>query len=204
MNTHSFAAFRRLAALAVLGILLTVGASHSQAQVTIYAKFLDGTIGGSPWAGESTDPGRTGWAKLESFSFGFTNASIVGGATAPVAFNPGAISKAVDRLTPQIFTNLASGTPLRNTALPADLTIEFVKDAGAGPVVFFRVEMKLVYFSSQGTATNSGDDTVQENVQIQFGAVRVTNTPILPGGTLGTPVIRSWSHVLNNSTFNVP
>ena len=201
MNTHSSSAFRRLVALALLGVFLTVGASLCEAQVTIYAKFLDGA---AVWAGESTDPGRSGWAKLDSFSFSFTNPSVVGGSSAPVVFNPGAFSKPVDRLTPQIFANLASGTPLRNAALPADLIVEFVKTGAAGPVVIFRVEMKLVVFSSQGTATATADLTVQENLQLQFGAVRITNYPILPSGLQGTPQIQSWSRVLNNGSFNVP
>ena len=43
MDTHSSSALCRLVALAVLGVFLTVGASLCEAQVTIYAKFLDGT-----------------------------------------------------------------------------------------------------------------------------------------------------------------
>lgn len=108
------------------------------------------------------------------FRSALLNSTVFGGSAVPVAFNPGAISKSVDRLTPQIFTNLASGTAMRNAALPADLIIEFVKDAGAGPVVFFRVEMKLVFFTSQSTTTTTNDETVQENIQFQYGAVRIT------------------------------
>ena len=128
---------------------------------------------------------------------------MIGGGSSPVVFNPGAITKIVDRLTPQILTNLASGSALRNAALPEDLTIEFVKDSGAGPVVFFRVEMTLIVFSSQSTAASTGDNVVQEDIQFQCGAVRITTSPILANGTLGTPQSQSWSRVLNNSTFNV-
>ena len=67
MNTLRFPALRRLAALAVLGILLTVGVSRSHAQINIYARFANGT---GSWAGESTDPGRTGWVNLRSVNFG--------------------------------------------------------------------------------------------------------------------------------------
>ena len=109
----------------------------------------------------------------------------------------------MDRLTPQIFTNLASGTALRNAALPADLIIEFVKDAGAGPVVFFRVEMKLVFFTSQSTTTTTNDETVQENIQLQYGAVRITTAQILANGTLSPPRIQSWNRVRNTSAFDV-
>ena len=200
MNTLPFPAFRRLAALAALVFLLTAAAPRGLAQVTIYAKFLDGL---GNWAGESTDPGRTGWAKLDSIALSFTNPTVIGGAPGPVVFNPGALTKAVDRLTPQIFANLASGSFLRNATLPADLTIEFVKQGVAGPVVYFRVELKLVLFSSQKTDAATGDESVRENVEIQFGATKVTTWPILGNGTLGPPKIQSWSRVFNNSTFEV-
>ena len=203
MNTRFSSFTRRLLIVAVLGVFHTIGASVSSAQVTIYAKFLNGA---SPWNGESTAQGRTGWAELDSISLGasipVTIGSASGGAgVGKLVFDPIVISKVVDRLTPQIFANMASGQALTGQT-NGDLTIEFVKNVGATPTVFFRVEMKLVFFTSTGSATADGDNTVHENIKMLCGAQRVTVVPIV-GGTPQTPIVKSWSQVLNNSTFAV-
>ena len=203
MNTRFSSFTRRLLIVAVLGVFHTIGASVSSAQVTIYAKFLNGA---SPWNGESTAQGRTGWAELDSISLGASTPVTIGSATGgagagKLVFDPIVISKVVDRLTPQIFANMASGQALTGQT-NGDLTIEFVKNVGATPTVFFRVEMKLVFFTSTGSATADGDNTVHENIKMLCGAQRVTVVPIV-GGTPQTPIVKSWSQVLNNSTFAV-
>ncbi len=203
MNTKFTFAFRRIAALLVLAVALTVGASRSMAQVTIYAKFLNGL---SPWNGESTAAGRAGWAELDSISLGASTPVTIGSASGgagvgKLAFDPIAISKVVDRLTPQIFSFLASGQNLGGQT-NGDLTIEFVRPVGGTPTVFFRVELRLVFFVSTASTTTVGDDTVRENIKMLCGAQRITTVPIV-GGVPQTPVIRSWSQVLNNATFEV-
>jgi type VI protein secretion system component Hcp len=184
----------------VAALFFWLGAAWCPAQVTIYAKFLDGT---GSWGGPLTNSARVGWVTLKDFSMSFGSPAIFGGATNAATFNPAAFSKEVDRLTPQIFYSIASGAALRNSSLPADMTIEFVKNAGAGPVVFLRIEMKLVLFSSLSNSAAEFDDTVQEQIQLKFGALRLTSWPVLTDGTLGPPVIQSWSQVLGNGNFDV-
>ena len=172
--------------------------SAAQAQITIYAKFLDGA---GNWAGELTG-GRQGWTALESAVVSFSNPTAIGGATAPVNFNPVILSKAVNKLTPQIFASTVLGTAVRNLTLPADLTLEYVTEGPAGPVVFFRVEMRYLIFTSQKTATSTGSDAMQEDVEIQFGSVRLTSWPISPAGTQGTPKTDTWNRIKGTNNFN--
>ena len=194
MNTHHLPALRRLTALAVLGVLLTVGASLGRAQITIYDKFADGT---GVWAGESTDAGRTGWTNLDNVNFGATNPG-GGGVT---AFDSVVIVKKVDRLSPQIFATLASGTQLNGGAGFPDVNIEFVKVGAAGPVTFFRVELRLASFSQQSTAAGSGDDALRESVTLKNVAFRFTYWTIQPNGSQGASVVKSWSTSSNAPTF---
>ena len=185
-----------------VALLVFAGASLCQAQITVYAKFLDGT---GVWAGESTAPGRTGWAELSSLSFGGSNAVTLSGAgggasVGPHKFDDIVLTKHVDRLSPQIFITLAGGTPL-TTGSTADVTFEFVRTAAAGPVTFFRVEYMTAYFKSLKSSSAAGDDSLIENVTLLAGSVRITYWPILANGSQGTPIVRMWNAITNTPTF---
>jgi type VI protein secretion system component Hcp len=196
-RSRSFACFPLAAAL-----LLLIGGSFCQAQVTIYAKFLTGT---GVWAGESTAPGRTGWFELNDISFGGNNPVTIagGGGTGKYTIGDAVFSKVVDRLTPQIFFNLASGTSLNASGPDGDVIVEFVRTTDAGPVVFFRLEYRLAHFSQSYSSAAKGDETLNESISLAAGAVRYTYWPILGKGGQGTPIVKAWSQVLNNATFNV-
>jgi type VI protein secretion system component Hcp len=192
-----------------VALFLLIGASLGRAQgpISIYARFLDGT---GVWAGESTKPGRTGWADLMNLAFGGENAVTIGGGggggtTARLSFDDVVLAKKVDRLTPQIFANLASGSSLNANNANGDVTFEFARSfvSGGNEVTFLRVEYRLVFFTKQGSSTSEGDDIVKDNVTMTAGATRITYWPILANGSQGTPIIKSWSVVLNNNTFNV-
>ncbi len=191
----------RAAALAVV-LLLTLGASLAHAQVTIYARFANGT---GVWAGPSLDAGRTGWTNLKSVSFGTSvvvSFSGGGGTTvSPPTFDSVVLTKNVDRLTPQIFGTLAAGTPIDGGVGVADVTLEFVTQGVAGPVTYFRVELRRAYFVEQKSSAALGDDSVEEKVTLRNVAFRYTHWTLLPNGTQGTSVVRSWSTATNTATF---
>ena len=95
MKTLRFPALRRLAALAVFGILITVAAPLCRAQspISIYARFSNGT---GVWAGESTDPGRTGWTNLSEISFGADHPATLTNPGGTATFRSPALKKLVD------------------------------------------------------------------------------------------------------------
>ena len=171
------------------------------AQVSIFARFLDGT---GVWAGESAGAGRTGWIDLKSVSFGASIPVTIGGGGSTVgraSFDNIVVSKLVDRLTPQIFANLSTGTPLNGGGANGDATIEFVRTVNATPVVFFRYELKTVLFTKSLSSSIVGDATLGETVTMVANAVRYTYWPILPNGTQGTPIIKMWNQATNTATF---
>ncbi|HZJ14708.1 MAG TPA: type VI secretion system tube protein Hcp [Chthoniobacteraceae bacterium] len=206
MNIHRTAPIVRLGCFVALFLFFGVSLCRAQGPVNIYAKFLDGT---GVWSGESTKPGRKDWADLTNLSFGgktpVTFGSGGGTTTGRLTFDDIALSKKVDRLTPQIFANLASGGALNAGNSIGDVTFEFAREfvAGNGEVTFLRVEYRLVYFTAQNSSTATGDSVVNDNITMTAGATRITYWPILANGSQGTPIIKSWSVVLNNNTFNI-
>ena len=196
MNTLPFPTFRRLAALAVLGLLLTVADSRAQVPISIYARFANGT---GVWAGEITDPGRVCWVKLSAVSFGTAVAS----AGAAPTFESVVLTKTVDRLTPQIFASLTSGAPINGGPGAADVTIDFTRPSIvlSEDVTFFRIELRLVTFADQKTSASQGEEVLTETVTLKNVAFRYTLWTILTNGTQGTSVVRSWSTATNTATF---
>ena len=181
------------------GVLLMASGMSAQAQITIYARFSNGT---GVWAGELTTP-RVGWTVLKSASFGSESPPTAQGVgITPMAFKKLEIEKAVDTFTPQILVSMASGTSMGVTG--TDLTLEFEKVTQAGAVVFFKVEFENVFFSSSAMSTSTGDTELSEKVSLIYGSARYTATPILANGSLGAPVIKSWNLVSGTPTFPNP
>ena len=198
MNSLSCTRSRTALSLALL-LLACVPLAH--AQVNIYARFLDGT---GVWAGESTAPGRTNWTTLSSVSFGVETPITFGtGGTGRAVFDKVVLTKLVDRLTPQLMSALTSGTAVDAGGANADVTIEFTKPGAAGAVTFFRLEIKRAFIAKTTSAAAASDGSVSEIVTLVGGAFRYTYWPMLANGNLGTPVVKAWSQLLNNSTFAV-
>jgi len=206
MNTRRTLPIVRLGCFVALFLLIGISLCRAQGPISIYARFLDGT---GVWAGESTKPGRSGWADLTNLAFGGENAVTIGGggggSTARLSFDDIVLGKKVDRLTPQIFANLASGSSLNAANANGDVTFEFARPfvSGGSEVTFLRLEYRFVFFTKQGSSTTEDDDVVKDNVTMTAGATRITFWPILANGSQGTPIVKSWSVVLNNNTFNV-
>ena len=200
MKSLRLPAFRRVAALAVFGILLALAAPLCRAQspISIYARFSNGT---GVWAGESTEPGRTGWTNLREFSFGADNPSSVANPAGAVSFRAPALKKLVDRLSPQLFVTLALGAPLNLGTPNADLTVEFVRVVNSNPVVFFRVELRQLYINGLSSAGVDGEDTLEESVTLSSAAMRFTHWIINPNGTQGASVTKTWNVASGNQNF---
>lgn len=190
----------RFAKLLLFGcVLLIAGGMSAQAQVTVYARFSNGT---GVWAGELTAP-RVGWTVLKSAAFGSESPPMVQGVgVTAMVFKKLEIEKLVDTLTPQIMVSMASGTVVNSNG--TDLTLEFEKVTQAGAVVFFKVEFENVFFSSSQMSTATGDSELAEKVSLVYGSARYTWTPILANGALGTPVIKSWNLASGTPTFPNP
>ena len=60
-----------------------------------------------------------------------------------------------------------------------------------------------VMFSVVIGATMIAGCATTDNVTMTAGATRITYWPILANGSQGTPIVKSWSVILNNNTFNI-
>ena len=188
----------RLAFAVALLLTLTAPLCRAQSPISIYARFSNGT---GVWAGESTDPGRTGWTNLREVSFGADNSSTISNPTGTVSFRSPALKKLVDRLSPQLFVTLAIGGPVNQGAPNADLTVEFVRVVNSIPVVFFRVELRPLFINSLSSSSVEGDDTLQESVTVSSGSMRFTHWIINANGTQGTSVTKTWNVANGNQNF---
>ncbi len=185
---------RRSLSIFLLTVLLSVaGSVLSKAQVSIFAKFKDGT---GAWAGELTGD-RAGWVKMESLSVGISNTITTAGTNNKAGFDTAFITKEVDTVSPSIFGSIAAGTPV------SDVVFEFEKPGttAGSRVVFYRVEMKNVYFTRSSASPNAEDGKISEGISFTCTAMRVTYIPLLPDGTQGTPVVKSWNLTTNSATF---
>jgi hypothetical protein len=206
MNTHRTAPIVRLGCFVALFLFFGVLALPRAGAGHIYAKFLDGT---GVWSGESDKTGRKDWTDLTNLSFGGKTPSRLAAAAAPP---PGGshlmTSRSAKKWTGllrrflQTSLQAARSMPATRSAMspsssPANSWLATAKSP------FLRVEYRLVYFTAQNSSTATGDSVVNDNITMTAGATRITYWPILANGSQGTPIIKSWSVVLNNNTFNI-
>lgn len=183
----------------ILTILMGVAAPICRANVTIFAKFSTGT---GNWAGDITRVGSTGeWIELQSISTGASaEVSFTQGGVSAVSFKPVSIVKPVNKLSPQFFSSLTTGTAVPSQT-GGDVIIEFVKTVGTTRQTIMRLELDIVYFTGLDADTSQGSDDVQETLTLVYNAQRLTVWPVV-GTTLGTPKVSSWSKATGSINFN--
>ena len=81
------------------------------------------------------------------------------------------------------------------------MAIDFTRPGPSDDVTFFRIELRLVNFVDQKTSAGEGDELLTETVTLKNVAFRYTLWTILPNGTQGGSVARSWSIFNNTATF---
>jgi len=81
----------------------------------------------------------------------------------------------------------------------------YIRKAGAtAPVDYLIYKFKLVLVSQMKWAAANGDDSPQETVTFQYGALQVNYTPQTATGGPGRTVTQTWNQVTNTSTFDIP
>ncbi len=202
MKTTPSFRFPQLAPFAALFLFLVAPwPAHGQTVNKIYAKLSSGT---GSWTGPVTVPAnRAGWVELQNFSFG-TDATTTfpsGGGASPgrAFFRSLVLTKEVDRLTPQMFASLTTGTSVPQSG-QASVIVEFVGLYGANETTFLRVELKPVYLTTQKAAPSNGD-SIHEDITMVAASVRMTWWPVDSNGVQGTAISSSFNFQTNASTF---
>lgn len=99
---------------------------------------------------------------------------------------------------PYLYTQLVTGTHFN------DMVFEVVSLNGGEPMIYDKIELKLVMVSSvkaQSVDKTSGEVTYE--VKIEYGAIKRTMTDYDQFGAALPPTVINWSYVKNNNTFNV-
>jgi type VI protein secretion system component Hcp len=79
----------------------------------------------------------------------------------------------------------------------------YVGRAGAGND-YLVYHFKMVFVQQITWAGANGDDTPQETVSLQVGAIQVSYTPTSGTGTRLQPISQAWNQVTNNAVLDVP
>ncbi len=158
-------------------------------ETSIYLRLGDG---GSAIAGESSAVGYENWIKLDSVQMGpIITVSPQVWVDPKTSVNALRWTQAVDASLPVILSNLFVGS-----VVPA-ATIEFVKDAGAGPLTFMQLVLDDVRFMELDLTV--GDESIANmKGSLAYEAFRLTVWDILPGGLRG----RSTSTGFDLTTAN--
>lgn len=145
--------------------------------------------------------------EIRSFSFGIHNTISIGSATGGAGagkaqFMELTISKAVDRVSPNLLQYVGSG----NHFTQMDLYLRKAGGGGASKsgAVFLQYSFKLVSVSNVEWSGGTGDETVKEDVTFLYGALQVKYTSQKASGQQGSTYTGTWNQVKNDSNFTVP
>lgn len=131
--------------------------------------------------GESTDDKHKNEIDIESWSWGVspTSPSAAGRATSRPCVSPISFTKLLDKATPQLMVNAASGMVIPKATLTA-------RKAGEGQQEFLKIELANVLVSSYQAAGSSAGAPV-EQFALNFSKLTVEYRPQKPDGSLGDP-----------------
>lgn len=145
-------------------------------------------------------------SEVFSIAFGAENDINYDGGSVPSAgkarFEELAIRKGIDNASMALFQKCASGEVLKS-----DVIISFRTrgaEAAKSGYVFCTIRLKDVIVSHYSLSGSDGDDILEEEIRLVFGAVVVTYTPQLPDGTPDEKNKKTfrWSIIRGDSRVN--
>ena len=160
----------------------TPPANASSQSVVAYLK-----LGGLQ--GESQDAAHTGWIEVLSFSWGASRSGIAagGGGAGKVSFSDFTIVKVLDKSSPLLAVNLASGKYLSSAVL------ELVRPDGQVFMDYKLSDLRLSAIQENaGAGVSSSDDRPMESISLNFSKIEYDYTPYGIDGTPGMTVTAGW------------
>lgn len=141
-------------------------------------------------SGESADSKHQAWIDVLSWSWGMSQSgsmhTATGGGSGKVSVQDISITKRVDKATPALLNHCCSGKHFPTATLS-------VNKAGGDKLEYLKMEMKNLLISSYSTGGSPQDDTINENLSLNFGAYKVTYTPQKADGTADATVEQSFN-----------
>ena len=168
--------------LSTSGGLPGLGADVSEQSFVAYLK-LDGVIG------ESQDAAHQGWIDVLGFSQG-ASAAGTGTGGGKVSFSDFQIVKVLDKSSPVLFQDAASGKVITSG------TLELVRPDGQ---VFMDYKLSNVLVTGVQDVGSGADGTTDEQVSLRFSKIEWDYTPYDVTGQAGRTVTGAWDLKTNQT-----
>lgn len=144
--------------------------------------------------GESRDAKHAGEIDVLDWNWGMNQSGsshvATGGGSGKVNVRDITLTKKVDRSSPVLVKYCCNGQHFAN----AQLT---VRKAGGKPVEYLVLKIKDLLISKIDTGGSRSDDTVTENVTLNFAQFDLIYTPQKPDGSPDATVEQSWNIAKN-------
>jgi len=147
--------------------------------------------------GESTDDKHKGEVELKFWSFGVDHKQTIGSATGgagsgKAAFNALIVEKVVDKASPVLFQNCASGDHFKTGVLT-------LRKAGGTQLEYLKWNLDTVFVTNVDFSSNTADEVVTERVHLAKASVDY-QAQGADGKPMGGPVHGGWD-ILTNKKY---
>jgi type VI secretion system secreted protein Hcp len=142
--------------------------------------------------GESMDSAHKEEIDIHSLQWGMAQSGSMhqggGGGAGKVTMQNLSLNKSLDKASPNLMMACSSGKHYPE----ATLTVR--KAGGSAPVEYMIITLKEVMIASYQTDAGSGDETLREHIELNFGKVEVAYQPQKADGAKdGGPVKFGWN-----------
>jgi type VI secretion system secreted protein Hcp len=147
--------------------------------------------------GEATDTDHKDWIIIESWSWGESNAGVVGVPTSEKAnFQDLTVTKRIDKATPKLMLACASGQQVTSGTL-----VFTTRAPGAADDTYLRYELKDVLVSSFQHGGGAADGSLPtESISLNFSKIEMTYYYDDPAGGDPLPISEGWDIKSNTPT----
>jgi type VI secretion system secreted protein Hcp len=121
--------------------------------------------------GESKDAKHAGEIDVLAWSWGLSNSGTfqrgTGGGAGKANFQDISFTKWIDAASCALMTNCATGTHIKKA------TLAVRKAGGKAPLEYLVINLENIFVSSYSTGGSGGEDTLTENVTLNFAKVKI-------------------------------
>lgn len=161
--------------------------------------------GGIPGETQDDAYSKLGAFEILSFELGAENNISIGsiasgGGAGKASFKEFTVTKKTDTASCGLFHALVTGKHFQ------DMIIELRRSGESASVsggVFMKFEFRLVLVQDISWSGSDGDDTPEETVIFQFGAIEITYSQQSIKGQMEKPKVVRWSRVKNSASLTV-
>ena len=169
----------------------------------LFLQFVGASPTGINVVGESVDKSHPQAIAVSSVEFGVDNPTTIGSTSAGAGagkakFESVKVRKNVDSASTALFQALATGVHFPVMKL-------FIRRAGGTTSSDYAIyQFNMVYITNIAVSVDGGEDTLQENVEMTYGALQMSYAPMTTTGTLGKQQTATWNQVTNTNTLDMP